>query len=472
LQKDLFFLKLSTFGALKNKEVLMHQVYKIRKGLNISLAGKAEKFFGKVNASELYAVKPGDFHGLVPKLEVKEGSVVKAGTALFVDKNQPDIRFTSPVSGKVIAINRGERRVILEVVVKADNSIEYESFQAGNPLSLSRDEILKNLLMSGLWPAIRQRPYNIVASPKDIPKSIFVSAFDTAPLAPDFDFVVQGAETDFQVGINALSKLTLGKVHVNVSDEYPASHAFTHVHNARTNYFRGPHPAGNVSVQMQRIDPLNKGEVIWVVSPQDVITIGRLFMKGVYDASRLIALTGSEVTNPRYYRIIAGASVKSLTDGNVSKSHHRYISGNPLTGSQVPHSGFIGYYDSQLTVIPEGDHFEFLGWALPGFNKYSFSRSFWSWLTPEHKYTVDTNIHGGQRAFVITGLYEKVFPLNIYPMQLLKAIIAQDIDQMEKLGIYEVAEEDFALCEFICPSKTEMQTLIREGLDLMKQEMS
>jgi Na+-transporting NADH:ubiquinone oxidoreductase subunit A len=450
----------------------MPQVHKIRKGLNISLAGKAEKFFGKVNPSELYAVKPGDFHGLVPKLEVKEGSEVKAGTALFVDKNRPDICFSSPVSGKVVAINRGERRAILEVVVRANNTIEYESFQTDNPLRMSHEEVLKNLVKSGLWPSIKQRPYNIVASPNDTPKSIFISAFDTAPLAPDYDFIIQGAEADFQVGVDVLSRLTDGKVHVNVSDEYPASHAYTHVRNAQTNYFRGPHPAGNISVQIQRIDPLNKGEVVWVVYPQDVIAIGRLFTKGIYDASKLIALTGSEVTNPRYYRIIGGASIKSLTEGKVQKSTHRYISGNPLTGAQVTPSGFIGYYDSQLTVIPEGDHFEFLGWALPGFNKYSFSRSFWSWLTPDRKYSIDTNINGGQRAFVMTGLYEKVFPLNIYPMQLLKAIIAEDVDQMERLGIYEVAEEDFALCEFICPSKTEMQTLVRKGLDLMKQEMS
>jgi Na+-transporting NADH:ubiquinone oxidoreductase subunit A len=450
----------------------MPLVYKIRKGLNISLAGKAEKFFGKVNSSEFYAVKPGDFHGLVPRLQVKEGSEVKAGTTLFVDKNRPEICFASPVSGKVVMINRGERRAILEVVVKADNNIEYESFAAGNPLTMSRDEIVKNLLQSGLWPTLRQRPYNIVADSKDTPKSVFISAFDTAPLAPDYDFVIQGAEKNFQIGVDALSKVTHGKVHINVSDEYPASPAYTQAHNAQINYFRGPHPAGNASVQIQRVDPLNKGEVIWVVSPQDVIAIGRLFAKGIYDASKLIALAGSEVINPRYYRIIGGTSVKSLTDGNVNKSEHRYISGNPLTGNRVTHSGFIGYYDSQLTIIPEGNHYEFLGWALPGFDKYSFSRSFWSWLMPDRKYNLDTNIHGGNRAFVMTGLYESVFPLDIYPMQLLKSILAEDIDQMERLGIYEVVEEDFALCEFVCPSKTEMQTLVRKGLDLMKKEMS
>lgn len=450
----------------------MPQIYKINKGLNISLAGKAEKFFGKTNASEFYAVKPGDFHGLVPKLEVKEGTRVKAGTPLFVDKNIPEICFTAPVSGTVSAINRGERRAILEVVVAADENTEYEQFKTTSPLSLTKEEITALLLKSGLWPAIKQRPYNIVANPADTPKSIFISAFDTAPLAPDFDFIIQGAENDFQTGIDALSKLTPGKVHVNVSDEYPASPAYTRAKNAQTNYFRGPHPAGNVGVQINRIDPINKGDIVWVLGPQEVISIGRFFTKGVYDASKIIALAGSEVLNPRYYRIISGASIESLVTGLVQKTSQRYISGNPLSGKQVALSGFIGYYDSLISVIPEGAHSEFLGWALPGFNKYSFSRSFWSWLNPDGKYKLDTNLNGGHRPFVITGVYEKVFPFNIYPMQLLKAILADDIDKMEQLGIYEVAEEDFALCEFVCPSKTEMQVLIRKGMDLMKKEMS
>jgi len=450
----------------------MPQVHKIKKGLNIRLVGEAEKLIGKANSSEYYAVKPLDFHGIIPRLEVKEGSDVKAGATLFTDKSRPEIHFTSPVSGKVTSINRGERRVILEVVVKADPMQEFELFDTGNPLEMSRESVIEMLLKSGLWPAIRQRPYNVVANPKDTPKSIFISAFDTSPLAPDYDFIIQGGENEFQFGIDALSKLTSGKVHVNVSDEYSTSSGFTKVKNAQLNYFRGPHPAGNVGVQIQRIDPLNKGEFIWVVGPQDVIAMGNLFKKGIYDASRVVAIAGSEILNPRYLRVIGGASVKSLTEGNVSSQVHRYISGNPLTGTQVMPGGFLGFYDSQLTVIPEGDHFEFFGWALPGFHKFSISRSFWSWLSPNRKYKLDTNMNGGHRSFVITGLYEKVFPMNIYPMQLLKAILAEDIDLMESLGIYEVAEEDFALCEFVCPSKTEMQALVRKGLDLMMKEMS
>ncbi|MBN2481461.1 MAG: Na(+)-translocating NADH-quinone reductase subunit A [Bacteroidales bacterium] len=450
----------------------MPRVYNIRKGLNITLAGKAEKVFAKVDPSDLYAVKPVDFHGLIPRLQVKEGTDVKAGSVLFTDKNRPEIRFTSPVSGKVTAINRGERRVILEVVVKVDKKAEYETFRSGDPFTMTREEIIDNLLKSGLWPAFRQRPYNIIANPLDVPKSVFISAFDSAPLAPDYDFIIMGMEEDFQTGINVLSRLTSGKVHININEEYPASTAFSQAKHAQVNRFRGPHPSGNVGVQIQRIDPLNKGEIIWVLNVQEVVSIGRLFTSGKYDLSRVIALTGSEVKNPRYYKTTGCTSIHNFVHEAVTDGYHRYISGNVLTGTRIAPEGFIGFYDSQITVIPEGNHYEFLGWAMPGFNKYSVSRTFWSWLSPKREYIVDTNLHGGQRAFILTGLYEKVFPMDIYPMQLLKAIMAEDIDQMEKLGIYEIVEEDFALCEFIDPSKTEMQTLVRKGLDTMMREMS
>ncbi|MBN1158553.1 MAG: Na(+)-translocating NADH-quinone reductase subunit A [Bacteroidales bacterium] len=450
----------------------MSRVFSVRKGLNISLAGRAEKVFAKVEPSDLYALKPPDFHGLVPRLQVKEGADVKAGSVLFTDKNRPDICFTSPVSGKVTSINRGERRIILEVVVKADKDNVYETFRTGDPFTMSREDIVDNLLKSGLWPVLRQRPYNIIANPRDVPKSVFISAFDSAPLAPDYDFIIMGMEEDFQAGINVLSRLTPGKVHININDEYPASTAFSQARYAQVNRFRGPHPSGNVGVQIQRVDPLNKGEIIWVLNVQDVVTIGRLFKTGKYDLSRVVALTGSEVKNPRYYRTTGCSSIHHLVRDNVREGQNRYISGNVLTGTRIASEGFLGYYDSQITVIPEGNHFEFLGWAMPGFNKYSASRTFWSWLLPRREYVVDTNLHGGQRAFVLTGLYEKVFPMDIHPMQLLKAIMAEDIDQMEKLGIYEVAEEDFALCEFVDPSKTEMQALVRKGLDTMIREMS
>ncbi|MBN1414883.1 MAG: Na(+)-translocating NADH-quinone reductase subunit A [Bacteroidales bacterium] len=450
----------------------MPQVYKTRKGLNINLKGKAEKIFVKADKSEFYAVKPNDFHLLVPKLEVKEGDPVKAGSVLFHDKSNPGIRFTSPVSGVVSSINRGERRVIQEVVIRSSQDQEYVHFSQGNPAEMDRNAIVTNILGSGLWPVIKQRPYNIIANPAQTPKSIFISAFDTAPLAPDYDFLIKGSENEFQYGIDVLARLTTGKVHINISDEYPASLAYSGARNAKVNYFRGPHPAGNVGVQIHRIDPVNKGEVVWSIAPQEVIMIGRLFMSGIYDASKVVALTGSEVLKARYYKLISGACVKSITENNITDGCHRHISGNVLTGTQIEPNGFLGYYDSQVTIIPEGTQSTFLGWAMPGFKKFSLSRTFFSWLAPGREYCVNTNLNGGPRAFVATGVYEKVLPMKIYPMQLFKAILSEDIDLMEKLGIYEIAEEDVALCEYVCPSKTEIQALVRKGLDLMIKEMS
>jgi Na+-transporting NADH:ubiquinone oxidoreductase subunit A len=450
----------------------MPQVYKIRKGLNISLKGKAEKIFVKADPAEYYAVKPTDFHLLVPKLEVKEGDTVKAGTPLFHDKNNPAIKFVSPVSGTVASVRRGERRIIQEVVVKPSAVLAYETFPKGDPFAMDRDQILSVILASGLWPSIRQRPYNIIASPAHTPKSIFISAFDTAPLGPDYDFLIKGSEKEFQSGIDVLTRLTPGQVHVNISDEYPASSAFSKARNARVNYFRGPHPAGNVGIQIHRIDPLNKGEIIWTLGPQEVIMIGRLFMNGIYDASKVVALTGSEIIRTRYFKLISGASIKNLVFNNIREGNHRFISGNVLTGTQIDPEGFVGYYESQITVIPEGTEPEFLGWAMPGFGKFSMSRTFFSWLAPGHEYRINTNLQGGHRAFVATGVYEKVLPMRIYPMQLFKAIMIEDIEMMEKLGIYEIAEEDVALCEYVCPSKMELQALVRKGLDLMIKEMS
>ncbi|MGD2033512.1 MAG: Na(+)-translocating NADH-quinone reductase subunit A [Bacteroidales bacterium] len=449
----------------------MPEKIKIRKGLDINLKGKAEKIFVKAGKAELFGVKPTDFHGLVPKLTVKAGDKVKAGSPLFFDKYRPEIKFTSPVSGTVQTINRGERRRILEVIVKPGESIEYEEFKSGVPAELSREEISRKLLDSGLWPSLIQRPYNVIASPEDTPKSIFISAFDTSPLGPDYDFLVKGLEAEFQTGIDALVKLTKGKVHVGVDSEYPPSSVFTNARGIQLNRFKGPHPAGNVGTQIHRIDPINKGEIVWTTRPQDVIAIGRLFLKGVYDASKIVALTGSEVIKPKYYKTLGGSCIRSLTHENVKEGNVRCISGNVLTGTSVSKNGFLGYYDSQVTVIPEGDHYEFLGWLSPGFGKFSTSRSYWSWLFPGNEYEIDTNLRGGRRALMITGKFEKVFPFDIYPMQLLKAIIIEDVDLMEKLGIYEVVEEDFALCEFVDISKTDIQEIVRKGLDLMIREM-
>ncbi len=450
----------------------MSKVIKIKKGLNIPLKGKAEKILNKVPDSDTYAIKPPDFKGIRPKTTVKIDQKVKAGGTLFYNKYNPDIKFTSPVSGTVVAINRGERRRILEVVVKADEKIEYETFQSGNPLEMDKQDIIRNLLESGLWPFILQRPYAVIANPKDEPKSIFVSGFDSAPLAPDYDFIMWNSnKEDFQTGINALSKLTSGKVHLNLNAEYPPADAFTQAQRVQVNKFKGPHPAGSAGVQIHHLDPVNKGEKVWYISALDVLTIGRLFKKGFFDASRIIALTGPEVKEPRYYRTYIGACIDTLIKDKISEKKNRIISGNVLTGSKIATENFLGYYDHQITVIPEGDEYEFMGWAKPGFNKFSHSRTYPSFLFPNKKYTLNTNYHGGPRAFVMSGEYESVLPMDILPVHLLKAILVEDIDRMEQLGIYEVAEEDLALCEFVCTSKTEVQTILREGIELMIKEL-
>ena len=451
----------------------MPKVYKIRKGLNIPLEGEAEKVFTRLDQAESYAVKPIDFPGLTPKLTVNEGDRVKAGSPLFFDKYKPEVLFTSPVSGEVYLVRRGERRRILEVVVKPDEVQEFEDFGKADPKSLSRDQIIETMLKSGLWPVIKQRPYAIIANPTDKPKAIHISAFDKAPLSPDLDFAVKDEAEVFQLGIDALSKLTDGAINLNVNADFPPSSVFAKAKGVQINSFTGPHPSGNVGVQIHHIDPVNKGEIVWTINPQDVIILGRLFSKGIYDATKIIALAGSEVLKPRYFITKVGASITPLVRNNLANKPEklRFISGNVLTGTKISESGYIGYYDNMVTVIPEGDHYEFIGWALPGFNKFSVSRTFFSWLMPGKKFKLHTNFNGGERAYVVTGQYEKVLPMNIYPVHLIKAILANDIDKMENLGIYEVAEEDFALCEFVCTSKTEVQSIIRKGIDSMIKEL-
>lgn len=450
----------------------MSKVIKIKKGLNIPLKGEAEKVVKKADPVKYYGVKPIDFNWMRTKLLKKEGEYVKAGTPVFYNKLLPQSQVPSPVSGKIIEVKRGERRKILEVVIEADSNIDYEDFGKADPNDLSRDEIVDKLTKSGLWSFIRQRPYSVVADPKDNPKAIFISAFDTAPLAPDNDLVVKDQEQSFQKGLDALAQLTSGKIHLNVNAAYPPSKVFTNAKGVQLNYFQGPHPAGNVGTHINKIDPISAGDKVWYVYPQDIITIGRLFETGTYDASKIIALTGSEVKRPMYYRVLRGTSIESLVKDNVEDGNLRYISGNVLTGKKISSEGYLGFFDNQITVIPEGDYYEFFGWAMPGFNKFSVSRTFFSWLQPNRKYRLDTNLHGGERAYVMSGEYEKVFALDIYPVQLIKAIMIGDIELMEKLGIYEVDEEDFALPEFVCTSKIPVQSHIRKGLNLMLEEMS
>ncbi len=449
----------------------MPTVYSITKGLDIKLIGDAEKTVADLN-SRLFAVKPTDFIGCFPKMLVKEGDEVKAGSPLFFDKYREEIYFTSPVSGKVADIRRGAKRKLLEVIIASDGKYESLDFGPADLTGINREAITEKLLKSGLWPFIRQRPYSIVASPKDEPKAIFVPAFDSSPLAPDYDLMVHGLGKEFQAGLDVLARLTNGKVYLNVHEEKTKSKVFLNAVNVEINRFRGAHPSGNVSVHISRLSPINKGEIVWYVYPQDILAIGRLFLTGKHDTTRLIALTGSEVKHRKYYKTRAGVSIANMVKDNVEKGELRYISGNVLTGDKIDKSGFVGFYHLQTTVIPEGNYYELFGWALPGFGKFSVSRTYPSFLNPDKKYRLNTNMHGGERAYVMTGMFEKVFPFDIFPLHLIKAILVEDIDLMENLGIYEIDTEDFALCEVIDTSKTEIQKIVRDGLEMIRKEMS
>ena len=445
----------------------MSKTIKLCKGLDIKLQGAAEKKTTVLGLASTYAVSPLDFEGIVPKMLVKVGDAVKAGTPLFFNKNNASVVFTSPVSGTVAAVVRGEKRRILAVEIAADSTIAYEEFGALDVKTATRDQIVELLLKSGLWTLLVQRPYGIIANPADMPKSIFVSAFDPAPLAPDYGYTLADDKQALQKGFEVLARLTEGKVHLS----YNAKDAAPAFAGVELHAFQGKHPAGNVGVQIHHIDPINKGEKVWTVGYADVAIIGRLFLTGKVDMTRTIAVTGAEVSAPAYVKVIAGAKLDSILNGNVAAdAHARYISGNVLTGRNVGKDGYLGYYANQITVIPEGDNYELLGWAMPRFSKFSVSRAYFSWLFPNRKYNLDTNLNGEERAFVVTGLYEKYLPMDVYPMHLLKAIMAADLDKMEALGIYEVVEEDFALCEFVDPSKTEMQQIIRNGINLMIKE--
>jgi Na+-transporting NADH:ubiquinone oxidoreductase subunit A len=449
----------------------MTNVIKVKKGLDIHLKGRASNVLLTGKNSDTYAIIPDSYNGIVPKVVVKTGEKVKAGSVLMTDKNHPEIKFVSPVSGEVTAVNRGEKRKVLSIVVKPDATIEYESFGKKQLSSLTSGEVKDSILNAGIWPFIRQRPYDIVASTADAPRDIFVSTVYSAPLAPDFGFIVKNQEADFQAGLDALSKLTTGKVFVGVKKG-----SGTLWNSVEIVEVEGPHPAGNVSVLINYTKPINKGEIVWTINPDDVIIIGRLFAKGIADFNRIVVLTGSEATERCYIKAISGCTIRSLVDGKLQegKEHLRIISGNVLTGRKINKDDYLYAYDNQVTVIPEGDNtHEFFGWATPGIGKFSVNHTFLSWLLGKKKeYVIDARIKGGKRAMIMSNEYDKVFPLDIYPEFLLKAIITFDIDKMENLGIYEIAPEDFALCEFVDTSKIEIQKIVRDGLNLLYKEMN
>lgn len=442
----------------------------IKKGLDIKLKGEATKLTENAITSDVYTLKPEDFHSIIPKLSVKIGATLKAGEALFYNKADEEMKFPSPVSGEVVDIIRGEKRKLLAVKIKADSEQQFFDFGVKDPKAMKAEEIKSHLLASGCWPFIKQRPYDVIAKTANTPKAIFVSAYASAPLAADYDYVLAGKENELQAAITALSKLTTGEVHVSIGKN--ANSPLAGLNNISLHKVSGPHPSGNVGTQIAKISPVNKGETVWTVTPQDLVIIGELLLTGKFNAERIIALAGSSVESPKYYKTKIGATITSLVDGKLKGNNNRIISGNVLTGKAKNPKENLGYYDNMISVIPEGNDYELFGWNLPVFNKISISRALtFSWLLPNKKYDLNTNTNGEHRAFVVTGAYEEVFPLDIYPMQILKSCMYQDLDEMEQLGMYEVAPEDFALTEFVCVSKQPHQDIIRKGLDLMLKEI-
>ena len=445
----------------------MANVIKLRKGLDIHLQGRAEEKKIQLKSNGKYALVPDDFEGVTPKVVVREGDKVKAGDALFVNKQYPEVKFASPVSGTVREVVRGERRKVLCVKVDADSQQEFVDFGRKDVGKLTGEQVINALLEAGIFGYINQLPYAVSTNPETKPKAIFVSALRDKPLAADFEFEVKGQEQDFQTGLTALSKIA--KTYLGVG----AGSALTGVKDVEVTVFEGKCPAGNVGVQVNNIDPVNKGEVVWTIGdPTVVLFIGRLFSTGKVNLTRTVALCGSEVSSPAYVDMLVGEELSTLLSNSYDASKSvRIINGNVLTGKPTTKEGFLGAHSSEITVIPEGDDAdEMLGWILPRLKQFSVSRSYFSWLCGKKDYALDARIKGGERHIIMSGEYDRVLPMDIYGEYLIKAIIAGDIDRQEALGIYEVSPEDFALAEFVDSSKLELQRIVREGLNLLRKE--
>lgn len=444
----------------------MANVIKLRKGLDINLQGKAEEKRIQLKSNGQFALVPDDFEGVVPKVVVKEGDKVKAGDALFVNKQYPEVKFASPVSGTVREVVRGERRKVLCVRVDADAQQEQVDFGKKDVEKMDGKAVIDALLDAGIFGYINQLPYAVSTNPSQMPKAVFVSALRDMPLAGSFEFEVKGQEGDFQTGLTALSKIAKTYLGCGVHS------SFENYQNVEVNIFDGPCPAGNVGVQVNHLDPVNKGEVVWTVEPTAVLFIGRLFNTGKVDLRRTVALCGSEVKAPAYVDMLVGEELSTLLSNSYDAGHHvRIINGNVLTGKVTTKEGFLGAHTSEITVIPEGDDAdEFAGWIMPRFKQYSVNRSYFSWLCGKKKYALDARVKGGERHMIMSGEYDRVLPMDIYGEYLIKAIITGDIDRQEALGIYEVSPEDFALAEFVDSSKLELQRIVREGLNILRKE--
>ncbi len=452
----------------------MGKTIKLKKGFNINIMGKPQKTLANDFTARTFAIKPTDFKGIapIPKMLVQVGEEVKAGTPLFFDKKNPDIKYVAPVSGEIAEIKRGEKRAIIEVIILADNNIQFRPIEKVAINQIGREELVQHMMSNGCWPFLTQRPYGIIADPQEVPKAIFISGFDTSPLAPDYNFAVVGQKEYLQTGIDVLSILSGGKVHLSLNGNTQNPSELTSLSKVDIHSVSGPHPAGNVGVQIHHIDPINKGDIVWTIRLQDVIALGRVYKDGQYNTERFISLGGPPVKNAQHFKTYIGASIENMVKNNLKDDHVRYIDGSVLSGTKMEPTGHLGFYENQISVIEEGDKHEMFGWIWSSYPRPSASKAFFSSLFggKNQEFNVNTNTHGEKRALVVTGQYEKVVPMDLHPMQLIKSIMFGDLDQMEGLGIYEVLEEDLALCEFVCTSKNPVQKVLRDGLDMMREQ--
>ncbi len=444
----------------------MHKQVKISKGLNINLKGKPAHKIVDAPRSDKYVIKPTEFYGINPRLTVKPGDHVDAGNTLFYHKYNDRIKFTSPVSGTVEDIIRGEKRKILKIIIQADTTDTFKSFKTDKPEKLTKEQILNLLLDSGLFATIKQRPYDVIANPDDQPKAIFISLYDSAPLGVDYTFILKHKIKAFENGLKTVKKLTDGKVYLIVNGETVTD--FHKISDVEIVKAFGPHPVGNVSVSIEQFEPIGKGDRIWTINPADVALIGDFFETGHYNPVRTIALAGSKVKEPMYYNIKTGADLSDFLKDKLTDDNVRIISGNVLTGSDITKDKTLNFYDNEISVIPLGNKNRFLGW-MPFFAENR--KSFYNFGLTSKELDLDANLFGEERAFVMNEEFEAVMPLDIYPVHLLKAALSGDVEKMEQLGILEVAPEDFALLDYISSSKIDTQEIIRKGLDIMQVEM-
>ncbi|MBK9733985.1 MAG: Na(+)-translocating NADH-quinone reductase subunit A [Saprospiraceae bacterium] len=458
------------FKPKKPSFVTEGSFHKLKSGFDINLEGSAKGPVQTVQVTR-YALKPTDFFGMspIPKVTVEVGAEVKAGDILFFDKKKPEVQYASPVSGEVVDILRGEKRSIAQVVILSDKKMSYTKYTAPDIQKVDRETLVAFMMSCGLWPLINERPYDVVPAATTIPVNIFVSTFDTAPLAPDSSLIIQGNETAFQKGLDVLVALTSGKVHLGLDARGAgkAAAGFVQAKNVEKHWFSGPHPAGNVGVHIHHVAPIKTGDKVWTLGVQEVVTIGQMFLKGEYHAERIVAITGAELLEPKYVKTYQGASIADLIKGNIKEGNNRVISGDVLSGKQTEVNGFLGFRDDQITVVKEGNEYELFGWLLPLAPRPSISGTIPS-FGKDHKFEANTNTHGEKRAFVVSGQYESVLPMDIYPQHLMKAILTNNIEKMEGLGLAELTEEDIALCEFVCTSKNPLQSILRQGLETLK----